>query len=224
MSAFSAAILDQLSSPDMDIFYDLIAAETVTSCLAKDYLIMRPEEGDIIGKCISQYNDLSILDIGCCVGRHSRFALSCNTGARIDIVEKDDALRQITYSKLNIQNAYKSIDDINGGSYNIIFMMGLGLGIFGNEASTKLGLAKVIALLAPEGTLLIEGGKSSPGLFTTQNFQLKYGGVRDEPFEWGYATYGWFSSFIEEVGGVSIVSVSPTSNGDGYFICKLTKT
>jgi hypothetical protein len=223
MSAFSAAIFDQLSSPDKDIYYDLITAEIVTSCLANDYFIIRPEEAVLLGECISRYKDLSILDIGCCIGRHSRFALSCNTDAKIDIVEKDDVLRQITFNELNIQNAYKSVDDINGASFNIIFMMGLGLGIFGDEASTKLGLVNVIALLASGGILLIEGGKSSPGPFTTQNFQIKYGAVLDEPFEWGYATFEWFSSFIKEIGGVRIVSVSPSSNGDDYFICKLTK-
>ena len=223
MSAFSAAILDQLSSPDKDIYYDLIAAETVTSCLANDYFIMRPEEVDILRECISQYKNLSILDIGCCIGRHSRFALSCNSDAKIDIVEKDDALRRITFNELNIQNAHKSVDDIKEASFNIIFMMGLGLGIFGDETSTKLGLVNIIGLLASGGTLLIEGGKSSPGSFTTQNFQIKYGAELDEPFEWGYATFEWLSSFIEEIGGVRIVSVSPSSNGDDYFICNLTK-
>jgi hypothetical protein len=223
MSAFSAAILDQLSSPDKDIYYDLIAAETVTSCLAKDYFIMRPEEVGLLRECISQYKDLSILDIGCCIGRHSRFALSCNADTKINIVEKDDTLRQVTFNELPINNAYKSVDEINGASFNIIFMMGLGLGIFGDEASTKLGLVNIISLLASGGTLLIEGGKSSPGLFTTQNFQIKYGVILDEPFEWGYATFEWFSSFIEEINGIRIVSVSPSSNGDDYFICKLTK-
>lgn len=222
MSAFSKSILDQISSPDKDIFYELITAKMQALCLSKDYFNLRPEEVDLIGSCISQYKDPSILDIGCCIGRHSRFALSCNSDSQVDIVERDDILRRHTFSELNVRNAYKSIEEISA-SYSIIFMMGLGLGVFGNETATKLGLVKIISLLAPQGTLLIEGGKSTPGSFTTQNFQIKYGSLVDEPFEWGYATFDWFSRFIKKITGVRIVSVSKTSNGDNYFICKLVR-
>jgi len=99
----------------------------------------------------------------------------------------------------------------------------LGLGIFGDEIQTRVGLASVIQKLKPGGSLLVEGGKSTPGDFTTQSFTIRYGGVQDPPFQWGYASLSWFNQCLAENGLAQVTDCWKTSNGDDYFICQVKR-
>lgn len=224
MTAFSKAILTQISDANCRVRYELLCNETSTPCLASDYLSVRPEEQEIMASCLSGQRMLWILDLGACVGRHSRAARSVIPDSKIIIVERDNQLRQHCIETLQPEAAYADFSDIHESQkFDVIFMLGLGLGIFGNEIQTRLGLASVIQKLNSGGSLLVEGGKSTPGDFTTQSFTIRYGAQEDPPFQWGYASLSWFYQCLEQIGRARITDCWKTSNGDDYFICQVKR-
>lgn len=224
MTAFSKAILEQISDANSRVQYELLCNRASTPCLASDYMSVRPEEQEIIALCLSGHSEPSILDLGACVGRHSRAAKGVCPDSKIIIVEQDDQLRKHCIEALKPEAAYANLSDIHEcQKFDVIFMLGLGLGIFGDEIQTRIGLASVIQKLKPGGSLLVEGGKSTPGDFTTQSFTIRYGGVQDPPFQWGYASLSWFNQCLAEIGLAQVADCWKTSNGDDYFICQVKR-
>ncbi len=225
MTAFSNAILDQVTQLDHEVHYELLCNGTVTDCLARDYLSVRPEEVEMIAQCLDDKSVApSILDLGACVGRHSLCARFLRPESQITIVERDAELRQHCLDTFQPQAAYANFLDIdNGRDFDVMFMLGLGLGIFGDEHQTRLGLMSMVGRLKRGGSLLIEGGKSTPGEFTTQNYSIRYVQDQDEPFNWGYATFDWLKNTINDIGQLELSSRCVTSNGDNYFICQINK-
>ena len=222
MTAFSKAILAQISDANSRIQYELLCNGTSTPCLASDYLSVRPEEQEIMALCLSGQSAPTILDLGACVGRHSRAARGICPDSKIIIVERDDQLRQHCIETLQPEAAYADFSDIHEGQkFDVIFMLGLGLGIFGDEIQTRLCLANVIQKLKPGGSLLVEGGKSTPGDFTTQSFTIRFGDQQDQPFQWGYASLGWFNQCLAQIGRAQVTDCWKTSNGDDYYICQV---
>jgi 16S rRNA G1207 methylase RsmC len=178
----------------------------------------------MITHCLYNNSAPSILDLGSCVGRHSLYARRCRPEAKITVVESDTKLRQHCLDTFQPHAAYADFSDISIGlDFDVVFMLGLGLGIFGDEDRTRQGLLDVLARLKPGGSLLIEGGKSTPGDFTTQRFSIRYGQDQDEPFNWGYATFDWLQNTLENNGQVKLSRRCRTSNGDNYFICQINK-
>jgi hypothetical protein len=224
MTAFSNAILEQIYDPYRNVEYELVCNGKSTPCRASDYLSVRREEGEMISLCLSGQSEPSILDLGACVGRHSRTALDVCPRSIITIVEQDDQLRQHCIEKLQPYAAYAEFSEIpDDQKFDVVFMLGLGLGIFGNENQTSLGLENVIQKLKLGGSLLIEGGKSTCGEFTTQSFTIRYGLQKDEPFQWGYASQSWLKQCLSKIGSAQITDCWKTSNGDDYFICQVKR-
>jgi len=224
LTAFSRAILDQVSDLTLDVHYELLCNGNATSCLALNYLSLRTEEKAIITNCLEKLNAPSILDLGACVGRHSLFSQLIRPKAKITIVERDSQLRLHCIDKIQPIAAYANFSEVDiGRDFDVILMLGLGLGIFGNESRTRQGLRDVFARLKRGGSLLIEGGKSTPGEFTTQNFSIRYGQEQDEPFDWGYATFEWLQNTLQDIRHLEVTQKCETSNGDDYFICQIKK-
>ncbi len=225
MTAFSNAILDQVADPTRDICYELLCNSVSTTCLARDYLTVRPEEADMIARCLASYSEPSILDLGACVGRHSLYARGLRPRAKISMVERDTQLLRHCKQTIRPDAAYADFSEVGDSlGFDLIFMLGLGLGIFGNEERTRRGLADVLTRLKPGGSLLIEGGKSTPGEFTTQTFAIQYGSQLDPPLNWGYATIDWLQENLKFIGGTQVASRCGTSHGDQYFICQIKKS
>lgn len=174
--------------------------------------------------CLSARSAPFILDLGACVGRHSSAARRVCPDSKIIIVERDDQLRQYCIETLQPDAAYADFSDIHESQkFDVIFMLGLGLGIFGDENQTRLGLASVIKKLKPGGSLLVEGGKSTPGNFTTQSFAIRYGAQQDPTFQWGYASLNWLNECLAQIGRVRVTDCWKTSNGDDYYICQVKR-
>jgi hypothetical protein len=224
VSAFSKAILDQVSDLTREVQYELICNDTVTVCLARDYMNLRHEEEKMIALCLANKISPSILDLGACIGRHSKYAQIICPKANITLVERDPLLRQHCLNTVNPKAAFSDYSDIgNNFNFDVVFMLGLGLGIFGSEDKTRKYLKDVLNRLKPGGSLLIEGGKSTPGEFTTQSFSIRYGQEQDVPFDWGYATFNWLEDTLEGIENFDVTHSCGTSNGDNYFICKVNK-
>jgi len=224
VSAFEKAMIDQINQPLKDVKYQIIGSDGVeVLCSCKDYLQLRSEEEISIKNCMVPYVAPKILDIASGAGRHSSYAKQINPRSEVTLVEQAPLLRMHCKTMIEGSTVFANIDDLpESHKFDIIMLMGLGLGVFGNEKSVRKQMYKIANLLEIGGTLLIEGGKYPEGDFYLANLEIKYQGLVDGPFQWGYATSDWLTKVLISA-GLNIVSICPTTLGAPYFICQAIK-
>lgn len=224
MNAFAKAMFEQLRHPDREVqFHMRVVDGPEMDCSCRDFLHLRPEEQALIRNCLGDRQELRVLDIACGIGRHSAFVHSLSPHAAITLVETNRQLREYCLARLPDAIGYGGFDDVPAHShFDIAFLMGNGLGVFGDEAATRHQLQRVLSLLGEGGSVLIESGNFAPGSFHTARHEIEYGGSMDGPFTWGYATREWLQSELATA-GFEIVSLTLSSVGGPFFICQAKK-
>jgi len=224
MNAFAKAMFDQLRHPDRDVTFHIGFDDgpgVDFSC--RDLLHVRPQEENLIRRCLGEKQEPRILDIGCGIARHSAFAHSVSPGARITLVEMNGQLRDYCLSRIPGAVGYERFDDVPAHArFDIAFLLCNGLGIFGGEIATRRQLQRLFGLLADGGYVLIESGNFAAGSFHEARQEIEYGGFVDGPFTWGYATWEWVKAELVSV-GFEILSVAPSSAGGPFFVCQARK-
>ena len=224
MKAFAKAMFDQLRHPDRDVTFHMRLVDGLGvdfSC--RNHIHVRPEEQALIRSCVGDRKEPRLLDIGCGIGRHSAFARSVSPDARITLVETNQQLRDYCLSIIPGAAGYEQFDDVPAHlRFDIVFLMGNGLGVFGGETATRHQLQRLFRLLADGGCVLIESGNFAAGSFYTARHEIEYGGSVDGPFTWGYATREWLQRELVAA-GAEIISVTQSSGGGPFFICHAQK-
>jgi SAM-dependent methyltransferase len=224
MSAFAQAMFDQLQQPDGDTTFRLrIVDGPENQGRCRDFLSLRPEEKDLIRDCLGDRQEPRVLDIGCGIGRHSIFSRAVSPHARISIVEIDQSLRDYCIAEVPGAVCYEQFAHVPAdASFDAVFLMGNGLGVFGNEANTCEQLQRLHSLVADGGCVLIECGNPFRGDFYAPQHVIEYNDSVDGPFTWGYATCEWLQRELVRV-GFEIVTVKPSILGGPFFICHAKK-
>ena len=219
MEAFAQAMIDALTHPEREVFFNMQAVGGPTiPCSARDFLSLRPQEEDIIKQSLSSLEAPRILDIGCCVGRHLRFIQGIKAQSHLHGVEINATLRNICAEALPNATLVKQLGDIpDQHKFHLILLMGNGLGIFGSEQSTRNGLRRIHALLAQDGSLLLESGNPFRQNFTEIKHYIEYCGLIDDPFLWGYASENWVCRELEDAGFV-VRAICQISRPGPFFI------
>ena len=224
MNAFANAMFDQLQHPDRDVqFHMRIVGGPKMDCSCRDFLHPRSEEEALIRNCLGDRQAPRLLDIACGIGRHSAFVHSLLPHAKVTLVETNQQMRDYCLSRIPGAVGYERFDDIPAQShFDIAFLMGNGLGVFGSETATRRQLQRILSLLADGGCVLIESGNFAAGSFYEAQHEIEYGGSVDGPFTWGYATRDWLQRELVTA-GFEIVSVTQSSVGGPFFICHAKK-
>jgi SAM-dependent methyltransferase len=224
MNAFAQSMFDQLLHPDRNVLFHMrIVGGPGMDCSCRDFLHLRNEEQSLISTCLSNRQEPRILDIGCGIGRHSAFVRTLSSQARITVVEINQRLRDYCISVVPGTLGYEQFGYVpDDARFDIVFLMGNGLGVFGDEITTRQQLQRLLNLVADDGCVLIESGNFSGGSFYAAKHEIEYGGFVDGPFTWGYATLEWLQKELIK-GGFEINSVTPSNHGGLFFICHATK-
>ena len=226
MNAFAQSMLDQLQNPDERVGFTLsIVGGPRMSCSCGDFMILRSEEKTLIRSCLgtTKKEGPRVLDIGGGIGRHSAFARETSPDAIVTIVEINQRLREYCQSVIPGAVGYIQFGDVpDDARFDVAFLMGNGLGIFGSEDATRQGLQRLSRLIVDGGCVLIEAGNFNRGDFSAVEHTIEYGGVVDGPFTWGYATKQWLQRELHAA-GFEIDSFTPSSVGGPFFICHATK-
>jgi SAM-dependent methyltransferase len=213
-------MFEQLDEPERDVLFHLgIDGGRSESHTCREFLRVRPEEEELLRRCLEGLPQSRVLDIGCGVGRHSRFVRSIQeTASHLTLVEIDDDLRGYTMGTLPGAASYKQLDDVPADAqFDLVLLLGNGLGIFGSEQGVRDGLWRIRSLLAQGGQVLIECGTYVPHHFHPTRLTIEYGDVIDGPFPWGFADVGWLEGRLLE-GGFKINGTKSASLGGEYVI------
>ena len=224
MNAFAHAMFDQLRQPDQDVrFIMRIVGGPAMTCSCRDFLHLRPEEESLIRICLENRKAPRILDIGSGIGRHSIFSSSQSEGAIVTFVEINQRLRAHCLHSVQGSVAFSEFADVpTDARFDLAFLMGGGLGVFGNELSTRQQIQRLFNFMVPGGSVLIESGNFTRGDFYEARHEIEYNGVVDGPFSWGYATHQWLERVLVEV-GFSVVPLTLSSRGSPFFIIPATR-
>lgn len=224
MGAFAQAMFDQLQRPDRDVSFSFRSVDGRGGEFpCRDFLSLRSEEESLVRDCLGDRQELRVLDIGCGIGRHSIFSRSLSPHASITIVETNQQLRDHCIAEVPDAVGYEQFDEVPAdASFDVVFLLGNGLGIFGNESTTREQLQRLHCLVADGGCVLIESGNPFGNGFHAEQHEIQYGDSVDGPFPWGYATRDWLQRELVKV-GFEIVTIEPSSIGPPFFICHAKK-
>lgn len=219
MSAFGTAMLDQLQQPESNVTFRLsLMRDQGINCPCQDFIHLHHWEEELLRSSLQESEQPRVLDIGCGIGRHSRFIHTLSPEAAITVVEKDRELRTHVLNAIPNAVGYEQITDIPADArFDIALLLGNGLGICGTENATRELLQRLHAMLSKGGCALIESGNFAAGEFYTAYHKIVYKGLIDEPFPWGYATQPWLERELAAA-GFSIVSSTPSHQNGLFFI------
>lgn len=224
MNAFAKAMFEQLRHPDCDVTFHMRLVDgpgVDYSC--RGLLHVRPEEEAVIRSCLGDKQEPRILDMASGIGRHSAFAHSVSPDARITLVEMNQQLRDYCLSRIPGAVGYERFDDVPADSrFDVVFLLGNGLGVFGSEDATRHQLHRALSLLVAGGHVLIESGNFAAGNFHEARHEIEYDGAVDPPFTWGYATRDWLETELVSA-GFEIISMIASSAGGPFFLCQARK-
>jgi SAM-dependent methyltransferase len=186
-----------------------------------DFLEIREEERKLFTHILEPQPH--ILDIGCCVGRHLQYIREIRRGANLCGIEREKTLQE--YCRKTIQGCrlLDSLDQLRPGeTFDVILLLGNGLGLFETEQKTQEGLRQIYELIRPSGHVILEAGNSFGTGYCTITHKIYYAGVWDEPFLWGYADEPWVRDALKNVGFVN-ARILPSRQPGSFFICHATK-
>ena len=221
-TAFGQAMMAQVMAPSDPLTVVITWDGQVTKNDCGTFIKVRPEEEALLTHHLADRVAPSVLDIGCGVGRHSILVRSHASSAAITVVEKDDAMRRYAVKRTNAIG-YRSIEEVPAGSrFDLIMLLGNGLGIFGDEERTREGLKRVLAMVNEGGAAIIESGTPSQG-FHTASMQVRYGEMVDGPFDWGIAHHDWLSDELSRHGFHVDCTVRSAVGGMFYIVSAVRK-
>jgi SAM-dependent methyltransferase len=219
MDAFATAMLGQLQHPTRDIQFRLeMMNGPGLDCSCQDFLQLRPEEETLLTGLLRDRPAPTVLDVGCGVGRHLDFVRRQQPAAQLVGVEKANDLRQYCAARFPSAMFRESFADVPDDlRFDLVLLMGNGLGIFGDEQSTLTGLRRIHQLLNPGGVLVVESGNPFGNNFFVSHFTIRYRNLSDGPFPWRYASRSWLEQNLA-ASGYQLGQVVRSSM-QKFFIC-----
>lgn len=222
-NAFARAMLDQLKEPEREVSFWMRRTGWLSWMKfpfhARDFVDLRPEEEEQLRALLQGIERPRVLDVGCGIGRHLRFLQHHCPEAELTGVEINGLLREHCSRTIPGGRFVPTLDDVPAeASFDLILLMGNGLGIFGSADATEQGLRRLFGHLNAGGRLLAEAGNRYSRGFKTVRLVVEYQDDCDEPFAWGYASEQWLRRTLDEI-GYRIDSITPSTAGEEFFLC-----
>jgi SAM-dependent methyltransferase len=214
-TAFGRAMIDSINGPPRQFSMSCEGGPFIKmSC--QDFLKTRPDENQLLNNLPDQG---AVLDIGCGVGRHlaqirrNRPAIHCCG------VEKCELMLDHCRNTIDAPATFvSSLEELPSHiKFNLIILMGNGLGILGQEQHATVRLGTLVNLLSNTGKIIIETGNPFGIGYIAPNFTIKYNGTHDGPFPWGYSDKQWISTTLQNLGCEVVIHPSQAPGGMFFF-------
>ncbi len=220
-TAFGRAMLDEIESGRAHQFTMEMLGGPSISMNCSDFIALRPEEEEIL-RDLDLPSAARILDYGCGAGRHLQQLRENHADASLFGIESCDLLREYCQGRVPQATFVSSYAELPDQQFDLILLMGNGLGVLGREESAREGLASLVSRLRPGGRLLIESGTwFGPG-YTAKQFRIRYDNLCDDWFWWGHSDEAWLRQTLTELDcavGAKIRSTAPS----GFFFFVLAQ-
>ncbi|MBM3758532.1 MAG: class I SAM-dependent methyltransferase [Acidobacteria bacterium] len=185
----------------------------------REFLTTRPEENQLLDG-IALPETGAALDIGCGVGRHLARIRQMRPTVHCWGVEICDLMLRHCRETIAAPATFvRTLADLPPDrTFDLIMLMGNGLGVLGSEEEAVAHIRRLVASLNPAGRIVIEAGN----LFGRQgyssfDFTIDYGGQRDGPFPWGFADSDWVTRTLQNLGCNVQIQPSRAPGGMWFF-------
>jgi SAM-dependent methyltransferase len=181
----------------------------------RDFLNLRQEEVDLLDR-IALPDHGNALDWGCGVGRHLAHVRRRFPSVRCCGIDICDLMLNHCRQAIAAPATFaRSFDALPDKQFDLIMLIGNGLGVFGCEKDAAASLRILVQSLRPEGHIVIETGNLFGSGYFSAPFVIDYREHRDGPFTWGYSDRGWISQKLQELG--CVVAIEPSNAPGGIF-------
>ncbi|MFZ4479736.1 MAG: class I SAM-dependent methyltransferase [Rhodoferax sp.] len=184
----------------------------------REFMHLRPDEEQLL-ESISLPHSANVLDYGCGIGRHFSYVRQANATARLVGIEICDLMldhcRRIFTAPATFVSSFA---EVSVDQFDLIMLMGNGLGVLGGEQQATAGLELLISSLRPGGRIVIETGNPFGAGYLSRNFTIDYHGQTDGPFTWGYSDRTWISETLARLGCTVAISESCAPGGSFFFV------
>ncbi len=219
-TAFGQAMIDSLERGTPQTFELTFDGHRMTAPCS-DFIETTAAEQKILGE-LELCRQAAVLDWGCGVGRH----LSFLRGRRRDIVcfgvDIDEQMLDCCRRRIGKPCMFCTPSDFpSDARFDLILLMGNGLGIFGTEENTLEQLKKFRDILNPGGQLLLESGNPMGSGFSTVSMTNSYHGLTDGPFLWGAADRQWVEHTLRNLNFTYNIIPDDIHRGFFFALAKL---
>ena len=185
-----------------------------------DFMTARPDEIALPDE-IPLPKDGAVLDYGCGIGRHLAHIRKRHPKVHCFGIYICDLLLDYCRQNISGPRPFAQADaKLAGRQFDLIMLMGNGLGVLGDEQGATNGLRHLVHSLRPGGRIVLETGL--PPMFRngygSDHFTIDYKEHRDAPFPWGFADRAWITQALEQLGcHVAIRESCGPGPGDMFF-------
>jgi len=142
----------------------------------------------------------AVLDYGCGLGRHLKYLRSLHPDIYCYGIDQCELMRDHCCEAIDSPYEFvPSLKDLTQEKFDLILLMGNGLGILGDKESALQGLKDLTERLNKGGQLLIETGNPFGKGYTLGKFTISFEEHRDD-FHWGYADKDWIEAALTNLG------------------------
>lgn len=181
-----------------------------------DFLHTRPEENQLLDG-IGLPQDGTLLDYGCGVGRHLLHLRQRHPSVHCCGVEICDLMLAHCRRTIAAPATFeRNLEALDCRQFDLILLLGNGLGVLGREDAAVVRLQQLIGLLTPSGRIVIETGNPFGRGYYAPNITIDYGAHHDAPFPWGYADRDWVTRALQNLG--CDVEIQPSQAPGGMFL------
>ncbi len=213
-TAFGKAMLGSINGQPQRFSMTMVGGRT-SEMNCHEFLNTRKEEEGLLNE-INIPKDGRVLDFGCGIGRHLTWVRNRYPAVHCSGIEICDSMLEYSRQKITAPATFvQTFGDLKGQKFDLILLMGNGLGVLGCEANAVAALEALVKSLRRNGRIVIETGNPfGTGYFSAQ-FTIDYQQHHDGPFTWGYSDREWITRTLRELG--CTVEIQPSHAPGGMF-------
>jgi SAM-dependent methyltransferase len=216
-TAFGQAMIDSIRGGSPRNFTMSPVGQGGMNMPCSAFLTTRSDENLLLASLDLPENG-SVLDYGCGAGRHLSKLREGRSRLQLYGVEICDLLRNHCQQMFGLASTFvESLGDLPAKEFDLIMLMGNGLGVLGSEQNAIAQLEVLVGILGSGGRILIEAGNPFSTGYSARDFIISYDGAQDDPFTWGYADQQWVRKTLEQLGCTATIQPSQAPLPGSFF-------
>lgn len=215
-TAFGRAMMESINS-DQPQTFQMRSGAHLWAASCGTFLNLRGEEIRLLDT-IALPEKGTVLDYGCGIGRYLHHIRARHSSVHCYGIEPCDLMRGHCEEHIKPPCVFSSSYEVLPPTqYDLILLVGGGLGVLGNEESARRRLESLVNSLNPGGRIIVETIRPPGEGYQSPELTIEYREWRDGPYAWGCADQNWLATFFKTLGCAVDISSSSAMPGVSYF-------